>query len=56
MVNREPRPTGAGHTHNYNILNIVVNTELSISYEAFADNYNILNIVVNTEHTSNYIF
>ena len=35
---------------NYNILNIVVNTEhYSIDHD-LRTNYNILNIVVNTEH------
>ena len=34
---------------NYNILNIVVNTELLHLYSAFLFHYNILNIVVNTE-------
>ena len=34
---------------NYNILNIVVNTELENMDKVLSDNYNILNIVVNTE-------
>ena len=33
----------------YNILNIVVNTELSIGESVSNIDYNILNIVVNTE-------
>ena len=34
---------------NYNILNIVVNTEQSTRTKEKIYNYNILNIVVNTE-------
>ena len=34
---------------NYNILNIVVNTEPVKSSGGFSQDYNILNIVVNTE-------
>ena len=34
---------------NYNILNIVVNTELRFSSLIELSDYNILNIVVNTE-------
>ena len=34
---------------NYNILNIVVNTELTLTYNDDNLHYNILNIVVNTE-------
>ena len=34
---------------NYNILNIVVNTELTTKITLNDYNYNILNIVVNTE-------
>ncbi len=35
---------------DYNILNIVVNTELVLKSPALLNYYNILNIVVNTEH------
>ena len=35
---------------NYNILNIVVNTEPKLVNYRLFHNYNILNIVVNTEH------
>ncbi len=37
---------------NYNILNIVVNTERFIRSLCEIENYNILNIVVNTERGS----
>ena len=36
---------------DYNILNIVVNTELSLQDQISIINYNILNIVVNTERS-----
>ena len=37
---------------DYNILNIVVNTEQKARVGDLIDNYNILNIVVNTELTA----
>ena len=49
MVNTE-RETGNGASAgNYNILNIVVNTELKHRRPKILHYYNILNIVVNTE-------
>ena len=38
---------------NYNILNIVVNTEHFKLFYSVIKYYNILNIVVNTEHVKN---
>ena len=35
---------------DYNILNIVVNTERKLGMVQMLADYNILNIVVNTEH------
>ena len=49
MVNTEPVTISIGVKHDYNILNIVVNTERRDKYPLLSHNYNILNIVVNTE-------
>ena len=54
MVNTELTLTFSDKYLDYNILNIVVNTEpLGQSNMGSAD-YNILNIVVNTEHRDYY--
>ena len=50
MVNTERVSFISNGTQNYNILNIVVNTEQSAHRYQVIDDYNILNIVVNTEH------
>ena len=49
MVNTEPSAPQYDTKANYNILNIVVNTERDALIEKIINNYNILNIVVNTE-------
>ena len=49
MVNTERRFVSIYDTLDYNILNIVVNTELTEIMREYENNYNILNIVVNTE-------
>ena len=49
MVNTELYYVGSFDTDNYNILNIVVNTEPCRSKYRLSWHYNILNIVVNTE-------
>ena len=49
MVNTELYYIGSFDTDNYNILNIVVNTEQEEAVGKAEVNYNILNIVVNTE-------
>ena len=49
MVNTERKSFIYKYGNDYNILNIVVNTEPATSYTASTSNYNILNIVVNTE-------
>ena len=49
MVNTEQEAHINLQPDNYNILNIVVNTELAIKNSEDKINYNILNIVVNTE-------
>ena len=49
MVNTEQRRCYCISYGNYNILNIVVNTELAALGQSGGYNYNILNIVVNTE-------
>ena len=49
MVNTERYLSYGMTSLNYNILNIVVNTELNNIDKVLSDNYNILNIVVNTE-------
>ena len=51
MVNTEHKLIEERKEKNYNILNIVVNTELLSSYCDETSYYNILNIVVNTEPT-----
>ena len=40
---------------NYNILNIVVNTEPNVASYRNTGYYNILNIVVNTEHKADNV-
>ncbi len=49
MVNTERHSRIYYGAFNYNILNIVVNTELKDIHANVFDDYNILNIVVNTE-------
>ena len=49
MVNTEPSGLTPATTYYYNILNIVVNTELIYKKYIRMKHYNILNIVVNTE-------
>ena len=49
MVNTERIFSTLPRWRNYNILNIVVNTELANPNNIINFNYNILNIVVNTE-------
>ena len=49
MVNTEPSGVFEVSEVYYNILNIVVNTELILRWHGKVENYNILNIVVNTE-------
>ena len=49
MVNTEPYNGVAIFLTYYNILNIVVNTELVAYRTLYKEYYNILNIVVNTE-------
>ena len=49
MVNTELVDYNHRELVDYNILNIVVNTEPTLDYLANHLNYNILNIVVNTE-------
>ena len=49
MVNTEPLLIVIKNLSYYNILNIVVNTELVMQGNRLGRNYNILNIVVNTE-------
>ena len=49
MVNTERQFTTPFDFIHYNILNIVVNTELINSGVSLISDYNILNIVVNTE-------
>ena len=49
MVNTEPKLLSILVIYNYNILNIVVNTEHGEIVDGGMLNYNILNIVVNTE-------
>ena len=49
MVNTEQDNPFCVKNVNYNILNIVVNTELTALRPETIDYYNILNIVVNTE-------
>ncbi len=49
MVNTELIKPYISQTNNYNILNIVVNTEPPACGGRYWSNYNILNIVVNTE-------
>ena len=52
MVNTERELLPTSLPLHYNILNIVVNTELIMRKLLDLMNYNILNIVVNTEPTS----
>lgn len=40
----------SGSADNYNILNIVVNTELMRIYSPAPKHYNILNIIINTDY------
>ena len=54
MVNTELLVRAVNRKRNYNILNIVVNTERNPSLDIEIDDYNILNIVVNTEPTLDY--
>ena len=49
MVNTEPLPETRVAGFDYNILNIVVNTERRKWLGKKVQDYNILNIVVNTE-------
>ena len=49
MVNTEQVHVGTEFSSNYNILNIVVNTEPNLNTHPKGAYYNILNIVVNTE-------
>ena len=49
MVNTELDNNTIGSRLDYNILNIVVNTEHAIIFGMTKVDYNILNIVVNTE-------
>ena len=49
MVNTELMQKQLQKKFDYNILNIVVNTEPEVLTNKFLANYNILNIVVNTE-------
>ena len=49
MVNTEQSLQNPEWQINYNILNIVVNTELAGIGSIISGDYNILNIVVNTE-------
>ena len=49
MVNTELIPMFVNLGDNYNILNIVVNTERDFKDYVTNGHYNILNIVVNTE-------
>ena len=49
MVNTEQSSRTKEKIYNYNILNIVVNTELNRPFLGGYFYYNILNIVVNTE-------
>ena len=51
MVNTEHVATENHGSDNYNILNIVVNTEPWLLYGRIEPDYNILNIVVNTERS-----
>ena len=53
MVNTEQIGITSAPSDNYNILNIVVNTEHNIDVLYRVTDYNILNIVVNTEPTTN---
>ena len=46
---------GVFQSMNYNILNIVVNTEPIVDIRNKKVYYNILNIVVNTERKSDYV-
>ena len=56
MVNTEHSNGYPEISDNYNILNIVVNTELKALVILGAFYYNILNIVVNTEQEVYYVF
>ena len=49
MVNTELEPEPSTSSGDYNILNIVVNTEHTHLKQISGVYYNILNIVVNTE-------
>ena len=49
MVNTEQIDKYNDDKKDYNILNIVVNTELVLLFFLLIIDYNILNIVVNTE-------
>ena len=49
MVNTEQETLAYYYIWYYNILNIVVNTELNSNNRDTTEYYNILNIVVNTE-------
>ena len=50
MVNTEPEYINALYLLDYNILNIVVNTELMRIYSPAPKHYNILNIIINTDY------
>ena len=52
MVNTERADIFQVTDINYNILNIVVNTEPLWQQRKYSRHYNILNIVVNTERVS----
>ena len=52
MVNTELKKQLYSIKDDYNILNIVVNTEQIGDFMADLSDYNILNIVVNTEQKS----
>ncbi len=50
MVNTEPVINLRIKSAYYNILNIVVNTELMRIYSPAPKHYNILNIIINTDY------
>ena len=56
MVNTEPVILYDTEIYYYNILNIVVNTELGGNLMLVGIHYNILNIVVNTERSISIFF
>ena len=50
MVNTELTGRKIKYFADYNILNIVVNTELMRIYSPAPKHYNILNIIINTDY------